>query len=537
MRKMLGRRKWLELGILFSPILFLVFKSTFRISNFDSLNNLPYKDAVNWSNCSKSLALLGDFPLGEAGSWCLRRPIFAEVSARIYSTTFSLFSLLMIYSIIFGVCLWWNYKLVSGFATSLVGLFVSLIQLGYWCIFASGQMLSENLGIILGTISCGLLLKCFQANTLANIANTAFWISLCLVVRPSNLFLLLIPFFFLASKVYSIKLKSFGILIILFVEALPLLIPKFLASRQGLTEYGNAGNTWSSLYGLANNNSTWNEAYSNLPPGLSDSAYSKIIKERTLDLIGNNPLGMPTSVLKNLGKMFSDGFPFFLPISINVGLVSLFLGILASIFILATIFNYIKNSALELEIRIVGIFYIVSTLLFFAISWKSEPVRVLSPFLGFFFLMLILCWIPRKISDVKLKYENIMRPGIIWILAPTMFLSLNFVSIYSNSSPVDIPRKCKIGEFSLIERTLDFVEVSTIRTTNFFSWGADISSLPNGYLIQGLSSSMPFNPKSIFAPGLSDASSQEIAQLCFKQVSEVNSRLLNLGYAEVSFRS
>jgi hypothetical protein len=118
-----------------------------------------------------------------------------------------------------------------------------------------------------------------------------------------------------------------------------------------------------------------------------------------------------------------------------------------------------------------------------------------------------------------------------------MFLSLNFVMIYSSSNSVVFPPKCKTGEFSLIERTLDFEDVSKIRETDFFSWGKDISSLPQGYLIQGLSSSIPYEPKSIYAPGLSFISSYEIAQLCFKQVDKVDSRLFNLGYTEVRFHS
>jgi len=518
------------------PLLLFLIKSQFRISNFDSLNNLPYKDAVNWSNCTKSLALFGDFPGGEIGSWCLRRPIFAEVNARIYEFTGSLFSLFLIYSLVFGACLYWNHKIVMSITKPAIAWLFTLIQLGYWSIYSTGQLLSENLGMILGAVGCGFLLKTYTENNLANVLATSFWISLCLFVRPSNLFLLLLPFFFLFSAKYNVKQKIIGAFSISIIELAPLIFPRLAASLRGEGDYGNAGNAWSSLYGLANGNASWASAYSNLPPGLTDSDYSRLIRNGTLDLIREDPMGIPRSVLENLVNMFGAGFPFFLPEQLSLGVVSIVSGVIFASLLIMSTYRIATRSVLPLEVRLSMLFFIFSTLLFFAISWKSEPVRVLSVFLPFLFLFILF-----STSQINKRVRESNWLGnkfifIFWIIAPITLFTINTFTIYSNLPGVASPKLCRSGEFSLDQRSIDYVEIAEVRANEFFSWGKYVSNLSGGILVQGISSSYPFEAHSIFISELNEANSYSLSQLCLSEKEETNENLVNLGYKEVEVR-
>jgi hypothetical protein len=523
--------------VFFLPLFLLMIKNQFRISNFDSLNNLPYKDALNWSNCTKSLALFGDFPGGEMGSWCLRRPIFAEISARIYGVTGSLFSLFVIYSLVFGACLYWNHKLILRYTRPSTSWLITSIQLGYWSIYSTGQFLSENLGIILGAIACGFLLKTYFENNMANILATSFWLSLALLVRPSNLFLLLIPIFSLLSARYALRQKIAGAFFILIVEFAPIIIVRFASSVRGEGDYGNAGNAWSSLYGLANGNSSWTSAYSNLPPNLSDSDYSNIIKSRTWELIHEDPLGIPRSILENLVSMFGSGFPFFTPEQLPLGVISNISGVVFAIFILFSLYRLTIKSSLPQEVQLSLIFIMFYTIIFFAISWKSEPVRVLSPFLPFLFLSLILSnsrfnRLDRKGNRTGSKYSI-----IVWILIPITFLTLNTFTIYSKKQTIAASKLCAPGEFSLNEKSIDFVDITRVRANKFFSWGEFVLNAPSGVLVQGISSTYPHRAHSVFIPNLTNATSISLSRFCMRVNSETNENIASLGYTEVQVKS
>jgi len=538
LRKLAGR--WNQnksAWVIFLPLFLLMIKNQFRISNFDSLNNLPYKDALNWSNCTKSLALFGDFPGGEMGSWCLRRPIFAEISARIYGVTGSLFSLFVIYSLVFGACLYWNHKLILRYTRPSTSWLITSIQLGYWSIYSTGQLLSENLGIILGAIACGFLLKTYFENNMANILATSFWLSLALLVRPSNLFLLLIPIFSLLSARYALRQKIAGAFFILIVEFAPIIIVRFASSVRGEGDYGNAGNAWSSLYGLANGNSSWTSAYSNLPPNLSDSDYSNIIKSRTWELIHEDPLGIPRSILENLVSMFGSGFPFFTPERLPLGVISNISGVVFAIFILFSLYRLTIKSSLPQDVQLSLIFFMFSTMIFFAISWKSEPVRVLSPFLPFLFLSLILSnsrvnRLDRKGNRTGSKYSI-----IVWILIPITFLTLNTFTIYSKKQTIAASKLCAPGEFSLDEKSIDFVDITRVRANRFFSWGEFVLNAPSGVLVQGISSTYPHQALSVFIPNLTNATSISLSRFCMRVNSETNENLASLGYTEVQVKS
>jgi hypothetical protein len=519
--------------IFFLPLLLLLIKTQFRISNFDSLNNLPYKDAVNWSNCTKSLALFGDFPGGEMGSWCLRRPLFAEISGRIYGVTGSLFSLFVIYSLVFGACLYWNHKLVLRYTRPSTSWLITSIQIGYWSIYSTGQLLSENLGMILGAIACGFLLKTYFENNLANILATSFWLSLSLFVRPSNLFLLLIPIFSLFSAKYTLKQKIAGVFLILLVEFAPIIIVRFASSIRGEGEYGNAGNAWSSLYGLANGNSSWTSAYSNLPPGLSDSDYSNIIMSRTWELIHEDPLAIPRSILENLASMFGSGFPFFTPEQLPLGVISNVSGVIFASVILFSLYRLKNKSGLPREVQLSLIFFIFSTIIFFAISWKSEPVRVLSPFLPFLFLSIILSNSRMNKLNLKDNWIGSRFSIIAWILIPITLYTLNTFTIYSKNQTVAASKLCAPGEFSLAEKSIDFVDISRVRANKFFGWGEYVVNAPSGVLVQGISSTYPHEAYSVFVPSLTEATSISLSRFCMRVNAETNENLANLGYTEV----
>jgi hypothetical protein len=537
LRKLPGRWKqdrssW----VFFLPFLLLLIKTEFRISNFDSLNNLPYKDAVNWSNCTKSLALFGEFPAGEMGSWCLRRPIFAEVSARIYGVTGSLFSLFLVYSLVFGACLYWNHKIILKFTKPSTAWLITFIQLGYWSVYSTGQVLSEILGMILGAIACGFLLKTYFENNMANILATSFWLSLSLLVRPSNLFLLFIPIFSLFSARYALRQKISGAFLVLLVEFAPIIIVKFVSSIRGEGNYGNAGNAWSSLYGLANGNSSWTSAYSNLPPGLSDSDYSDIIKSRTWELISEDPLAIPRSILENLVSMFGPGFPFFTPERLPLGVISNISGVIFAIFVLFSLYRLTNKSGLPREVQLSLMFFMFSTTIFLAISWKSEPVRVLSPFLPFLFLSLILSNSRVNRLDRKDNWGS-KYSMIVWILIPITLLTLNTFTIYSKKLTVAASKLCAAGEFSLDEKSIDFVDITRVRANKFFSWGEYVLNAPSGVLVQGISSTYPHQAYSVFIPNLTKATSISLSQFCMRVSSETNENIANLGYTEVQVRS
>jgi hypothetical protein len=126
---------------------------------------------------------------------------------------------------------------------------------------------------------------------------------------------------------------------------------------------------------------------------------------------------------------------------------------------------------------------------------------------------------------------------IVWILIPITFLTLNTFTIYSKKQTIAASKLCAPGEFSLDEKSIDFVDITRVRANKFFGWGEFVLNAPSGVLVQGISSTYPHQSHSVFIPNLTNATSISLSRFCMRVNSETNKNIASLGYTEVQVKS
>jgi hypothetical protein len=146
----------------------------FRVPSYNNINGVAYKDAANWELCSKSLAEYGLFPVN-ISDWCLRRPINIEILAFIFRITNSMFFIYFILNFIFVIILFWSYSKFSKILSRLQSLILGFTVFGLWAIFANNMVLSESIGLILGTLSLGVMSNLYVTNDVKNILFLTLW--------------------------------------------------------------------------------------------------------------------------------------------------------------------------------------------------------------------------------------------------------------------------------------------------------------------------------------------------------------------------
>jgi hypothetical protein len=154
-----------------------------------------------------------------------------------------------------------------------------------------------------------------------------------------------------------------------------------IVAKLGIPNYANSGNAWASLYGLANNNFSWQAAYSvpGIPVEATDSQISEVIQSATLDLIKSNPLAITASVLKSMVEMITTYFSFISPANVLYSFLAITLNAFLFFFTFYKVRNRLAFGSLRKEDFFLASYILMSTFTSYAIAWKSEPSRALMP--------------------------------------------------------------------------------------------------------------------------------------------------------------
>jgi hypothetical protein len=463
-----------------------------KLPSYNSISGFAYKDASNWELCAKSLANFGVFPVN-ISDWCLRRPINIEILSLFLKFIYSTAILYALLGIIFSFALLWSYsnfsKILSKLQSGILLLMIAIL----WLIFANNMVLSESIGIILGTLSLGLLSKIYLRIQIIDVLLLAILLIFIQIIRPGNLaspFLLM----FLAPYMYqTIKLRLclYGIFL-----TLPILYPMYIKWFSKIFLYDNyltGGNSWASAYGLVNNNITWQESYRLVPPDVGDTELlvNEYLKNQTISDFIDNPLALLSSLGRNTINMFSGVFPFFSPVTATFhGITGGFL-LISYITLFSYLFRNLYRMPMNFGLKLFSASFILTSILFYSASWKSEAARSLSPTLPIlvFIVLLLLRSIKYgnfdKTSGINERKKYFLAILIIPFVLITGLLSINHS--HANKSEISSSEKfCGNEDFAFVENTVTLIKISEIRSSSLFSWSKLIDDLPNGYLIQGI---------------------------------------------------
>ena len=484
------------LPFLLTPLILSATSIFYKIPFYDSVGGFQYKDAGAWSACIKALALKSEF-LSGSGDWCLRRPLFPEIASLIYRVYNSMPFVNLVFALFFGVSLYALFVQISKLLPLLGSVIICSGTLFYWFIFCCAQVLTESLAISISVYGLVLFLKAKSSENFKYVYLSITLIGLSQQIRPGNIFLPLVPICLIFG--INIKNRFAPILISLFFFLLPFLITALLRIILHKPEYSNAGNAWATLYGLANNNSSWQSAYTvaGIPAGATDSQISEVIKAATLDSIQSNIFALPISIGKNLLDMLVFHFPFISPVSILNAPFSIAMNsILLTWLIVRTASRVNSNSISKSELSLI-IFIAITSLISYAIAWKSEPARALMPtipFLFFVFLFAIQGESARherratKSSTVeRFSFYTNFREAASSIGLVLAVYTFSFSShVLSPFEPSIDTKSCKDGTFNFILNSTTATNIESIKTFSVYSWGKDLPKLKSGQLIQGM---------------------------------------------------
>jgi hypothetical protein len=316
-------------------------------------------------------------------------------------------------------------------------------------------------------------------------------------IRPGNLFLPLAPIILLFMACNRNKIASLLIGFALFFS--PYLFTWSIGAKLGISNYANSGNAWASLYGLANNNSTWQAAYSvpGIPAGATDAQTSEVIQSATLDLIKTNPLAVPTSVLENMLEMITTYFPFISPMNVPYSFIAVILNVSLAIFTIFRVRNRLVLGSLSKEDFFLATYILISTFVSYAIAWKSEPSRALMPSITFTIFMLFFLLFGKQGNPAN--FHPVLQPShlrpfnsqVRETIPAIAVASLLFLTSYLSHNPLREMQeldavKCPQGSFKFLENSVSVTSVDEIRPFPLFSWSADLPKLTGGHLVQGL---------------------------------------------------
>jgi hypothetical protein len=469
-----------------------------KLPSYNNIAGVAYKDAANWELCSKSLSLFGTFP-ENISDWCLRRPINIELLSTMFRLTSSIMAVKTILNFLFVLVLIWSYSKFNKLLSKFESIFLSFGIYILWITFANNMLLSETIAIIIGTLSVGIFAKIIIKFTSADFCTFLICQVLIQLIRPGNL---LLPFLtILLIPIISNKLRE-KLAITCYVLVLPIiysLIIKITAVNFGYKTYLTGGNAWASFYGLVNNNSTWQSAYSSVPisVGSSEIQINEYLRDVTISTFKEHPLHLFISIFENLRSMFMEVFPFVSPTTFNIPTWLRPLFLIFYLIILARIFSNLRKSNIGSHINLFSGFAILSILLFYALTWKSEAARALAPTLPLFAFVALL-FIRKRINlegsnsgdkiIEKIDFRKNMKHGI-YLLVPALIISsliaLNRTPLRISSIDSQTP-KCLNGDFGFDYKSLIFADIRDIKSFKAFGWSQLINDLPDGYLVQGL---------------------------------------------------
>lgn len=519
---------------------------------YNSMSGLPWSDAAGWRSCQASIAEFGTLPSGGVDEFCLRRPIFPFFLGMVKFVLRKDTLVLTFLLVCFTLALLFFLKNSIEHKFVLFGILVSFFAISKWDLYGSGQFMTESMGIVISLVILSTCLSYLHDFSRQNFVTLLFYVVLLDLVRPSDPFLkyLLVGFFLITTL--SLKEKIYGLLsslaIIFIFPALLKVSGTFIGYDQFLTK----GNNWSVVYGLVNGNKNYLLADSirREYPKASEYEFWKIVKEKTIGIIVDDPTLLIKAIFENLHEIISnldlilfptsssDETKYFL--SILFGLVIAALVIECLIRINSHSFSKAKKTH-HIKQQVLSLLILFSALLGYSITYLNDPQRTNSASLvyafgGFLFAVFNTSRsYPATLNTRLVKkrdHRHLFNLGLVIFF---LFASI-FTAPLGKSFPTSSTLTCKnANSFRLIEKTILVKPVSEIRLDPKFPWYGDLANLGNGFLIQG---HYLLNEEIVHGSFFLNSSSISEVKKCLRiKVLNPNSPSSSLGFLEVEISS
>jgi hypothetical protein len=340
------------------------------------MNGIPISDSKGWFGCIKSLAFTNSWPVGSE-DWCLRRPLYPLIASRVFNIVPNLDFYFLSFSMVYSITLFYTVKQTRRLGGNLSGWVAIFGAVSLWFVYGATQTLSEQVGLIFGTLGMAFFFKYLLNFELRTLYFGTFFFCVGQSARPGNAFSYLFPILFI---ILIEKRKYIGLAKLSLYCYLPLIISVFAIRRIfNAPNFMHSGNSWATIYGLQFGNKPWTASYEVVPKGITGEIQIwEYIKDLTLKDIEVHPLNIPISILKNLANIVNFG---------PLNLISF--SILMMVLIISIIYVYKRNI---IPFRLILLVVIVATteLLTFGISYFSEPIRTMSTTLIFSAVLLSL---------------------------------------------------------------------------------------------------------------------------------------------------
>jgi hypothetical protein len=208
----------------------------------------------------------------------------------------------------------------------------------------------------------------------------------------------------------------------------------------------------------------------------------------------------------------------------------------------------IKKNKSNFAFKFFSIFVIASSLIFYAASWKSEAPRALAPTL-ILLIITIFCFTHKIKSNTSLTLKSLngqnssksikqISISILIILIPLVFLSSTMLlNRIPDTRTYNLTADCKSESFQFDYKTVESIEIDSVRLFSVFSWSELIKKLPSGVLIQGLAlEGERIDAYTVFLPNRTQVDAKFIQSTCFRFNDEsiYSPVLRELNFQEVS---
>lgn len=361
------------------PVAITIYLQTALKSSSGSLSGIPFSDAAAWAACSKFIAFFGEFPINNGG-WCDRKPVYPMFFGSILRFTNNINLTHIIVSILIALASYWAFKESQKYLGFITSLPIMIASNAYWFNWGANQFLTESIGLLFGLLTFTSFLKLAQNLRTADLISFGVISSLGQIIRPGNILIFVIPLLAIVFSKNFLQIKIIKSLIFTGSYIFSFLILQLFAKIKNFSNFQNSGNAWSTLYGLQNQNQSWSAAYELPELKLISNDYekSKIIMEKTIQTVKDNPANIFVNTLRNIQEMLTTHLPFFSPIEFPAQFFYTLLSALFTVIFIYFLVDFSRNGRINLSNRASQIGIIVSTVCMYGVSWKSDPYRTLS---------------------------------------------------------------------------------------------------------------------------------------------------------------
>ncbi len=517
----------------YTIFLFLLINST---SIGLSMSGMPVSDANGWASCIRSLVEYGSWPASDE-SWCYRRPLYPIIAQIIFFSAGNITIFLLLVNIFFCIAQFYFLKTL-GEITTHVGLIIAWVFTSfYWFNFASTQIMSEQLGLILGISGSTFFWKYISdPNNLTYGLISVNLFILGTLVRPGNLLVMLVPVFAILLNAQGRLLQAF-LKLVVSASAIPLAIFTYI-SFFARRSFMSGENSWGTIYGLVKNNSSYHVAYVDLyRPGMPENEFWGIVKESSISMIKDDPLNLFRNIFINGNEFFSSYlFRVFGLENISTE-AKLILNLTIFLMFLYSFYTAFKKRLSLHEIRLLVILFcfFISEFIFYGISMYSDPVRAMSTsailFISFFIVITF-----RKVTEPVSTQEKASRKLIPtrfrWSFVPAVFLTLSLaLTPIGNYSPTRSQYSCSSGMEKVDTAGMIIRQKVEIKNSiKDYWWISVLKDLPSGVFIQAFTASGSNQPesRSVFIVG--NPFIPTSGALCITYSEEYNGVLEKIGF-------